>query len=92
MDDRCTGSCVVLCFLSLGFSFLVSPLVKLSVVGWGRAGKGGSYVLIPDLVVMERLGASDSGVLLLSITERIWEYCSRNPLRCWTSMSPSPFV
>ncbi|GJU20066.1 hypothetical protein Tco_1153408 [Tanacetum coccineum] len=42
-----------------GSSFLVSPLVKLSVAGRGEAGKGGSRVLIPDLVVMTKFDASD---------------------------------
>ncbi|GJX09825.1 hypothetical protein Tco_0199684 [Tanacetum coccineum] len=82
MDDRGTGFCVVLCSVPSGFSFSVSPSVKLSVTGRGGAGKGGSRVLISDLVVMARVGTSGSGVLLWSIAERIWEYCSRNPLRC----------
>ncbi|GJV75091.1 hypothetical protein Tco_1506675 [Tanacetum coccineum] len=86
MDDRGTGSCVVICSVPSGFSFLVSSSVKLSVTGHSGAGKGGSRVLIPDLVVMARVGALGSGVLLLLIAERIREYCSRNPLRCWTSM------
>ncbi|GKD41963.1 hypothetical protein Tco_1266608 [Tanacetum coccineum] len=42
-----------------------------SRVGHGGVGKGGSRVLIPDMVVMARVGASGSGVLLLSISERI---------------------
>ncbi|GJQ96266.1 hypothetical protein Tco_0007405 [Tanacetum coccineum] len=66
-------------------SFSVSPLVKLSIAGRGWVGKGGSYVLIPDLVVMAKVGASCSGVSLLSIAERIWEYCSRNSLWYWTT-------
>ncbi|GJR72895.1 hypothetical protein Tco_0085260 [Tanacetum coccineum] len=82
MDDRGVGSCVVLGLAPLSFSSLVSPSVKLSVAGHGGAGKGGSRLLIPDLVVMTKVGASDSGVLLLLIAERIWEYCSRNSLRC----------
>ncbi|GJY14667.1 hypothetical protein Tco_0385089 [Tanacetum coccineum] len=86
MDDRGTGSCVVLFFVPSGFSFSVSPSMKLLVMGRGGVGKGGSHMLIPDLIVMARVGASGSGVLLLSIAERIWEYCACNPLRCWTSM------
>nr|GEU68402.1 integrase, catalytic region, zinc finger, CCHC-type, peptidase aspartic, catalytic [Tanacetum cinerariifolium] len=65
--------------------------VELLVAGRGKDGKGGSYVLIPDLLVMTKVGASGSGVLLLLIAKRIWEYYSRNPLRCWTSMSLIPF-
>ncbi|GKA87692.1 hypothetical protein Tco_0809456 [Tanacetum coccineum] len=84
MDGRGMGSCVELFFVPSGF--LVSPSVKLLVAGRSGVGKGGSRVLIPDLVVMARVSASASGVLLLSIAKRIWEYCSRNPLRCWTSM------
>ncbi|GKG49864.1 hypothetical protein Tco_0518638, partial [Tanacetum coccineum] len=42
---------------------------RLSVAGHDRAGKGGSRVLIPDLVVMEKVGASDSRVFLLLIAE-----------------------
>ncbi|GJZ77213.1 hypothetical protein Tco_0641885 [Tanacetum coccineum] len=49
--------------------------------GHDGGGKGGSRVLIPDLVVMVRVGASSSRILLLLIDERIWEYYSRNPLR-----------
>ncbi|GJZ09368.1 hypothetical protein Tco_0543651 [Tanacetum coccineum] len=44
-------------FTARGFSFLVSASVKLLVVGHGGTGKGGSRVLIPDLVVMARVGA-----------------------------------
>ncbi|GKD86499.1 hypothetical protein Tco_1357653, partial [Tanacetum coccineum] len=50
-------------------SILVSPSVKLSVAGRGGAGKGGSCVLIPDLVVMSKVGASGLGVSLLLIVE-----------------------
>ncbi|GKB51406.1 hypothetical protein Tco_0902159, partial [Tanacetum coccineum] len=92
MDGRGTGSCIMLGSAPSGTSFSVSPLVKLSVAGRGGVGKGGSYVLIPDLVVMAKVGASGSGVSLLSIAERIWEYCSRNSLRCWTSISSILFV
>ncbi|GJX31417.1 hypothetical protein Tco_0241272 [Tanacetum coccineum] len=67
-------------FAPSGPSFSVSPSVKLSVAGRGGAGRGGSCVLIPDLVVMTKVGASGSGVLLLLIAERIWEYCSCNSL------------
>ncbi|GJV38344.1 hypothetical protein Tco_1410821 [Tanacetum coccineum] len=44
---------------------------ELSVAGHGGTGKGGSCVLIPDLVVMARVGDSGLRVLLLSIAERI---------------------
>nr|GEY98133.1 reverse transcriptase domain-containing protein [Tanacetum cinerariifolium] len=58
MDGRRAGSCVMLGSVPSCPSFLVSPLVKLSVAGRGGARKGGSCVLIPDLVVMEKVGAS----------------------------------
>ncbi|GKD84880.1 hypothetical protein Tco_1356034 [Tanacetum coccineum] len=54
-----------------GHSFSVSPSVKLSVAGRGGAGKGGSCVLILDLVVMAKVGASGFGVSLLLIVESI---------------------
>ncbi|GKG59229.1 hypothetical protein Tco_0602938, partial [Tanacetum coccineum] len=38
-------------------------------------GKGGSRVLTPDLVVMEKVGASSSGKLLSLIMEKTWENC-----------------
>ncbi|GJZ02244.1 hypothetical protein Tco_0520205 [Tanacetum coccineum] len=82
------------CFFNLdgkGPSLSVSPLVKLSVADCGRAKKGGSCVLIHDLVVMEKVGALVLGVLLWLIVESIWEYCLRNSLRCWTSISHIPF-
>nr|GEV16582.1 hypothetical protein [Tanacetum cinerariifolium] len=41
-----------------GPSFLVSLSVGSSDVDRGRAGKGGSWVLTPDLVVMAKVGAS----------------------------------
>ncbi|GKG00676.1 hypothetical protein Tco_0302366, partial [Tanacetum coccineum] len=62
-------------------SFSVSPSVKFFVAGRGGAGKGGSCMLIPDLVVMEKVDASGFGVLLLLIVESIWEYFSRSSLR-----------
>ncbi|GJY89111.1 hypothetical protein Tco_0503739 [Tanacetum coccineum] len=74
MDGRGAGSCIMLGYAPSGPSFSVSPLVKLSVAGRGEAGKGGSYVLIPDLVVMTKVGASGLGVSLLLIVESIWEY------------------
>ncbi|GJX48357.1 hypothetical protein Tco_0273547 [Tanacetum coccineum] len=92
MDGRGAGSSIMLGSAPSGPSFLVSPSVKLSVVGRGGAGKGGSYVLILELVVMAKFGASGSRVSLLLIVESIWEYCSRNSLRCWTSISPIPFA
>ncbi|GKE05628.1 hypothetical protein Tco_1397646 [Tanacetum coccineum] len=63
-----------------------------AVAGRGGVGKGGSCVLIPDLVVMAKVGASGSGVSLLLIAERNWEYCLRNFIRCWISIYPIPFV
>ncbi|GKE27402.1 hypothetical protein Tco_1442786 [Tanacetum coccineum] len=69
MDGRREGSCVMLGSVPSGPSFLVSPSMKLSVASRGGAGKGGSYVLIPDLVVMAKVGASGFGVLLLLIAE-----------------------
>ncbi|GJR36963.1 hypothetical protein Tco_1212647 [Tanacetum coccineum] len=57
MDGQGMGSCVKL--FSVPSGFLVSPSVKLLVGGRGWVGKGGSRVLIPDLVVMARVGASD---------------------------------
>ncbi|GKE34669.1 hypothetical protein Tco_1453991 [Tanacetum coccineum] len=86
MDARGAGSCVMLGYAPSCPSFLVSPSVKLSVADRGRAGKGGSCMLIPNLVVMVKVGATGLGVLLLMIVERIWEYGSRNSLRCWKSM------
>ncbi|GJX29956.1 hypothetical protein Tco_0238035 [Tanacetum coccineum] len=71
MDGRGAGSCVMLGSAPSGPSFSVSPSVKLLVAGRGEAGKGGSCMLIPDLVVMAKVGASGSGVLLLLIAERI---------------------
>nr|GEU43262.1 hypothetical protein [Tanacetum cinerariifolium] len=68
MDGRGLSFCIMLGSAPLG-PFLVSPSVKLSVAGRGRAGKGGSCVLIPDLVVMVKVGASDLGVSLLLIVE-----------------------
>ncbi|GJU41071.1 hypothetical protein Tco_1194028 [Tanacetum coccineum] len=73
-------------------SLLGSPSVRLSVVGCVRAGKGGSCVLIHDRVVVAKVGALGSGVSLLLIVERIWEYCSCNSLRCWTSISLIPLA
>ncbi|GJV84026.1 hypothetical protein Tco_1523924 [Tanacetum coccineum] len=91
MDGRGVGSCVMLGSASSGPSFLVSSSVKLSVAGRGKDGKGGSCVLVPDLVVMAKVGASGLGVSLLLIAERNWEYCSSNPILCWASISPIPF-
>ncbi|GJW82431.1 hypothetical protein Tco_0146406 [Tanacetum coccineum] len=70
MDGRGAGSYVMLGSAPPGPSFLVSPSVKLL--------DAGSCVLIPDLVVMAKVGALGLGVLLLLIVERNWEYCSRN--------------
>ncbi|GJZ87085.1 hypothetical protein Tco_0658695 [Tanacetum coccineum] len=81
MDGRGVGSYVMLSSAPSGPSFLVLPSVKLSVAGHGGVGKGMSCVLIPDLVVMAKVGALDFGVSLLLIVESIWEYCSRNSLR-----------
>ncbi|GKG48129.1 hypothetical protein Tco_0510014, partial [Tanacetum coccineum] len=54
-----------------GPSFLVSPSMKLSVAGRDKAGNGRSYVLIPNLVVMAKVGALGFGVSLLLIAESI---------------------
>ncbi|GJR78440.1 hypothetical protein Tco_0149225 [Tanacetum coccineum] len=59
MDCRGAGSCVMLGYAPPCPSFSVSPSVKLSVASRGGARKGGSCVLIPDLVVMVKVGASD---------------------------------
>ncbi|GKG43037.1 hypothetical protein Tco_0479721, partial [Tanacetum coccineum] len=40
--------------LPSGLSLLISSSVRLSDVGRGGVGKGGSWVLTPDLVVMEK--------------------------------------
>ncbi|GKD77584.1 hypothetical protein Tco_1340205, partial [Tanacetum coccineum] len=69
MDGRGVGSCIMLGYAPSGPSFLVSPSVKLSVAGHGDAGKGGSCVLFPNLVVMAKVGASGSGVSLLLIVK-----------------------
>ncbi|GKA60098.1 hypothetical protein Tco_0759411 [Tanacetum coccineum] len=69
MDGRGVGSYVMLGSAPSGPSFSVSPLVKLSVAGRGEVVKGGYCVLIPDLVFMEKVGASDFRVLLLLIVE-----------------------
>ncbi|GJY69153.1 hypothetical protein Tco_0472135 [Tanacetum coccineum] len=65
------GSCVMLSSAPSAPSFLVSPSVKLPVASREEAGKGWSCVLIPDLVVMAKVDASGSKVLLLLIAERI---------------------
>ncbi|GJX45685.1 hypothetical protein Tco_0262361 [Tanacetum coccineum] len=69
MDGRGVGSYVMLSSAPSGPSFLVLPSVKLSVAGHGGVGKGMSCVLIPDLVVMAKVGALDFGVSLLLIVE-----------------------
>ncbi|GKA86040.1 hypothetical protein Tco_0807751 [Tanacetum coccineum] len=55
MDGRGAGSCVMFGLAPSSPSFSVSISVKLSVTGRGGAGKGGSRVLIPDLVVMAKV-------------------------------------
>ncbi|GJX48973.1 hypothetical protein Tco_0275818 [Tanacetum coccineum] len=57
MDGRGAGSCIMPSSASSCPPFSVSS-VKLSIAGHGGAGKGGSCVLIPDLVVMAKVGAS----------------------------------
>ncbi|GKF86520.1 hypothetical protein Tco_0254347 [Tanacetum coccineum] len=71
MDGRGAGSCVMIGSAPSSPSFLVSTSMKLSVAGRGGARKGGSCVLIPDLVVMAKVGASGFGVSLLLIAESI---------------------
>ncbi|GKE54673.1 hypothetical protein Tco_1489829 [Tanacetum coccineum] len=71
MDGRGAGSCIMLGSAPSDPSFSVSPSVKLSVPGHGGAGKDGSCVLNPNLFVMVKVGALDSGVSLLLIAERI---------------------
>ncbi|GJS24645.1 hypothetical protein Tco_0453277 [Tanacetum coccineum] len=63
MDGRGMGYCVML------GSFSVSPSVRLSVTGCGGDGKGRSCVLILDLVVIEKVSASGSGVSLFKRAE-----------------------
>ncbi|GKD35247.1 hypothetical protein Tco_1250756 [Tanacetum coccineum] len=63
MDGQGVGSCVMLGSAPSGPSFSISPSMKLSVAGHGGVGKGESCVLIPDLVVMEKVGASVGGIL-----------------------------
>ncbi|GJX96471.1 hypothetical protein Tco_0352269 [Tanacetum coccineum] len=92
MDGRGTSSCIMLGSAPSGPSFLVSPSVRLLDVDRGGAGKGGSWVLTPDLVVMVKVGSSSSGVSFFLIVERIWENCSCNSLRCWSSISLIPFA
>ncbi|GJV77041.1 hypothetical protein Tco_1508625, partial [Tanacetum coccineum] len=77
MDGQGAGSCVMFGSVPSSPSFLV----KLSIAGRGAARKGGSRMLIPDLVVMAKVGYSGFGVSLLLIVESIWEYCSRSSLR-----------
>ncbi|GKE53496.1 hypothetical protein Tco_1488652, partial [Tanacetum coccineum] len=38
--------------------FLYNAWLRLSDVSSGRVGKGGSWVLIPNLVIMAKVGAS----------------------------------
>ncbi|GJS23145.1 hypothetical protein Tco_0451777 [Tanacetum coccineum] len=79
MDGRGMGSCTILGSSPLGLSFSISPSVRLSDVGRGEAGKGGSWVLTPDLIVMTKVGASDSGVSLSLIVKRIWDNWPSSP-------------
>ncbi|GKG47578.1 hypothetical protein Tco_0507063, partial [Tanacetum coccineum] len=58
MDGQGAGSCIMLGSAPSGPSFLVSPLERLLDVGRSGAGKGGSWVLTHDLVVMAKVGAS----------------------------------
>ncbi|GJR96477.1 hypothetical protein Tco_0268651 [Tanacetum coccineum] len=51
----------------------------LEGVDCNRVGKGGSRVLIPDLVVIAKVGASGSGNLLSLIVERIWKIVRASP-------------
>ncbi|GJV73024.1 hypothetical protein Tco_1493019 [Tanacetum coccineum] len=73
MDGQGAGSslCVMLSSAPSGPSFSVAPSVWLAYVGFKGVEKGGSRVLTPDLVVMEKVGASGLGVSLFPITKRI---------------------
>ncbi|GJW14140.1 hypothetical protein Tco_0018273 [Tanacetum coccineum] len=71
-------------------SLIVVILFLLLYSGWER--KEGSRVLILDLVVIAKVGASDLGNLLSLIVERIWENFLSISLRCWSSISSIPFV
>ncbi|GKA61539.1 retrovirus-related pol polyprotein from transposon TNT 1-94, partial [Tanacetum coccineum] len=68
-------------FASLIWMEKVDWMFWKAVASRGGVGKGGSYVLIPDMVVMVKVGALDFGVSLLLIVESIWEYCSRSSSR-----------
>ncbi|GJQ95922.1 hypothetical protein Tco_0007061 [Tanacetum coccineum] len=66
--------------------------VKMLVAGHSGAGKGGSRVLIPDLVVMARVGALGSGLLLehevgkYRRSDRILEGKDHRRCLLWTSI------
>nr|GEV14598.1 ribonuclease H-like domain-containing protein [Tanacetum cinerariifolium] len=68
-------------FTARGPSFLVAPSVWLAGVGFEGVGKGGSRVLTPYLVDMEKVGALSLGVLLFLIVKRILDNCSCISLR-----------
>ncbi|GJU34864.1 hypothetical protein Tco_1183218 [Tanacetum coccineum] len=63
MDGQGAGSCVMFGSAPSCPSFSVSPSVKLSVAGHGGAGKGGSCVLILDLVVMVKAPLNVGGIV-----------------------------
>ncbi|GKE83433.1 hypothetical protein Tco_1557175, partial [Tanacetum coccineum] len=54
MDGRGAGSCIVFGSTPSCPSFSVSPSVRSSDVDRGGAGKGGSWVVTPNLVVMAK--------------------------------------
>ncbi|GKB06700.1 hypothetical protein Tco_0834933 [Tanacetum coccineum] len=83
MDGRGAGSCIMVgsdvrCPQALLFGFPFGEVVShWPWLGWKR-----SCVLILYLVVMAKVGASGSGVWLLLIVKRIWEF----PLRIASEM------
>ncbi|GJW50301.1 hypothetical protein Tco_0091652 [Tanacetum coccineum] len=88
-----SSSSSFLCFFTLDGKGRFDDLeVWLADVGFEGVGKWGSQVLTPDLVVMAKVGASGLGVLLFPIAKRIYENCLCISLRCWSSISPIPFV
>ncbi|GKC92282.1 hypothetical protein Tco_1157724, partial [Tanacetum coccineum] len=68
MDDQgASSSCMAFDSTPSSHSLSVVPSAWLVGVDCDRAGKRGSRVLIPDLVVIVKVGASGSGNLLSPI-------------------------